>query len=124
MTKISLKTITDDILLLVRNNNISESEDLSREQIHSWIKAYKFKIWKDEKDRRKQLALINKLTWDELIDDEFIKKVESGPLELEDVETESGIPTYTKRTKAKLENVLNNNEIGILAIHDENGENI
>jgi hypothetical protein len=30
MAKISLKTITDDILLLVRNNNISESEDLSR----------------------------------------------------------------------------------------------
>jgi hypothetical protein len=30
MAKISLKTITDDILLLVRNNNVSESEDLSR----------------------------------------------------------------------------------------------
>jgi hypothetical protein len=30
MAKISLKTITDDILLLVRNNYISESEDLSR----------------------------------------------------------------------------------------------
>jgi len=30
MAEISLKDITDDILLLVRNNNISESEDLSR----------------------------------------------------------------------------------------------
>jgi hypothetical protein len=30
MKKISLKEITDDILLLVRNNYISESEDLSR----------------------------------------------------------------------------------------------
>nr|DAS01522.1 MAG TPA: hypothetical protein [Caudoviricetes sp.] len=31
MTYITLKQFVDDILLLVRNNNISESEDLSRE---------------------------------------------------------------------------------------------
>jgi hypothetical protein len=31
MQNFNLKTIIDDILLLVRNNNISESEDLSRE---------------------------------------------------------------------------------------------
>ena len=30
MNKTSLREIIDDILLLVRNNNISESEDLSR----------------------------------------------------------------------------------------------
>jgi hypothetical protein len=30
MKKISLKELIDDILLLVRNNNISESEDFSR----------------------------------------------------------------------------------------------
>jgi hypothetical protein len=30
MASISLKEFIDDILLLVRNNNISESEDLSR----------------------------------------------------------------------------------------------
>jgi hypothetical protein len=41
MTFISLKELIDDILLLVRNNNISESEDLSREQIANWIKSYK-----------------------------------------------------------------------------------
>jgi hypothetical protein len=40
MSKISLKEITDDILLLVRNNYISESEDLSRAQIHLWIRGY------------------------------------------------------------------------------------
>ena len=56
MAKISLKTLTDDILLLVRNNNISESEDLSRSQIHAWIKAYKNLIWKEEKDKRKYMA--------------------------------------------------------------------
>jgi hypothetical protein len=52
MVKISLKEITDDILLLVRNNNISESEDLSREQIHIWVKAYRHQIWREEKERK------------------------------------------------------------------------
>jgi hypothetical protein len=31
MNIFSLRTIIDDILLIVRNNNISESEDLSRD---------------------------------------------------------------------------------------------
>jgi hypothetical protein len=30
MNKTSLKEIIDDLLLLVRNNNVSESEDFSR----------------------------------------------------------------------------------------------
>lgn len=124
MAKISLKTITDDILLLVRNNNISESEDLSRAQIHAWVKAYRHNIWKDEKDRKKLLAIQNRIDWDELIDDEYIKKIETGPMHLKPVESPSGEPTYTKVTEDALEGVLNNNEIGILAIHDENGENI
>lgn len=124
MAKISLKTITDDILLLVRNNNISESEDLSRAQIHAWVRAYRHKLWKDEKDRRKQLALLNKLDWEELIDDEFIRRVETGPMKLEPVESGDNTPTFTKRTEDTLKDVLNNDEIGILAIHDQNGENI
>lgn len=124
MAKISLKTITDDILLLVRNNNISESEDLSRAQIHAWIKAYRHRLWKEEKDRRKQQALLGQLLWEDLIDDEYIRKIESGPMKLEPVQSNDNDPTFTKRTVDALENVLNNSEIGILAIHDENGENI
>ena len=53
MAEISLKTLTDDILLMVRNNNISESEDFSRAHVHAWINAYRAKLWKDELDRRK-----------------------------------------------------------------------
>lgn len=124
MAKISLRTITDDILLLVRNNNISESEDLSRAQIHAWIKAYKHKLWKDEKDRRKELARQGRLDWEELLDDEFIRKVETGPMELEAVESKDETPTFTKRTIDTLEDVLNNDDNSILAIHDESGENI
>ena len=96
--KISLKTITDDILLMVRNNNISESEDFSRPHIHAWIKAYKNQIWKEELDRRKLLAKQYPIDLQDLIDDEFIKEIEVGPLELEHVDSKSDIPTYTKRT--------------------------
>ena len=41
MKVFSLRTVIDDILLIVRNNNISESEDLSRDQIRAWVLAYK-----------------------------------------------------------------------------------
>lgn len=41
MNAFSLRTIIDDILLLVRNNNISESEDFSRAQIRAWVMQYK-----------------------------------------------------------------------------------
>ena len=124
MAKISLKTITDDILLLVRNNNISESEDLSRYQIHAWIKAYKNIIWKEEKDRKKLYALQQQLLAEDIADEEFFKVVEVGPLKLEDVESNSEIPTNTKRTVNTLVDVYNNAQSSILAIHDQSGENI
>lgn len=124
MTKISLRELTDDILLIVRNNNISESEDFSRAHIHSWIKAYKNQIWKEEQDKRKQLARQGNLDWEDLVDDEFIKRIETGPLELEDVPSNTDIPTFTKRTVDPLEHVLDNDEKSILAIHDQQGENI
>lgn len=123
MKKISLRELIDDILLLVRNNNISESEDLSRAQIHSWIKAYKHKLWKDEKDRKKELAGLDRLDWRDLVDDEYIKEKETGPMELEDV-SGNDAPEHTKRTVEKLENVLDNSEKSILAVHDQNGEAI
>lgn len=124
MAKLSLKTITDDILLLVRNNNISESEDLSRSQIHAWVKAYKNELWKEERDRKKLMAKQGQIDIEDLIDNEFIKRVEVGPLELEPVESKSDIPTFTKRTIDILPDVMDNDWNNILAIHDQSGENI
>ena len=124
MAKISLKTLTDDILLLVRNNNISESEDLSRAQIHAWIKTYKNQLWKEERDRRKLLAKQYGFDDENIGDDEFIKRVEIGPLELEDVPSKSKEPIFTKRTVEEIPNVMDNAEGSILAIHDQQGENI
>jgi hypothetical protein len=37
----SLNALIDDILLTARNNAISQSEDLSRAQIESWIHQYR-----------------------------------------------------------------------------------
>lgn len=128
MAKISLKEIIDDILLLIRNNYISESEDLSREQIHLWVRAYKKQMWKEELDRRKTLLFQNNLDIDQLIDNEFIYKIETGPMELEELEENTG-PENTKRTVQTLKeatglDVIDNAESSILAVHDQNGENI
>ena len=122
MAKISLRVLTDDILLLVRNNNISESEDLSRAHIHSWIKAYKNQLWKQERDRLKALARQGALDEETLADNEFIKRVEIGPLELEEVPSKSDVPTFTKRTVDVIPDVMDNAEGSILAIHDQQGE--
>ena len=128
MAKISLKEIIDDILLLVRNNYISESEDLSREQIHLWIKSYRKLIWKQELDRKKELLQQGRLDIEDLIDEEFIKRIEVGPLALEQLAENTG-PENTKRTVKTLKDasgydVFNNAESSILAIHDQNGENV
>ena len=122
MAKISLRVLTDDILLLVRNNNISESEDLSISHIHSWIKAYKNQLWKQERDRLKALARQGALDEETLADNEFIKRVEIGPLELEEVPSKSDVPTFTKRTVDVIPDVMDNAEGSILAIHDQQGE--
>ena len=121
MTYITLKQFVDDILLLVRNNNISESEDLSREQIRNWVKEYKKFFTKQRLDKIKAQSE----TIDDLIQasDDIYKK-ETGPLELEDVKSLDKYPIFTKKTKIKLEGIYNNDEDSILAVHDQMGENI
>ena len=121
MIYISLKELIDDILLIVRNNNISESEDLSRDQIAVWIKAYKQKLIQDRLDRQKSGVADTDLI-DEDIDDIFIR--EKGPYELEDVQPIDNNPIYTRRTKLKFENIYNDDASNILAVHDEEGCNI
>lgn len=121
MTYITLKSLVDDILLLVRNNNISESEDLSREQIRLWIKSYKQQLIKQRIDQQKDKSDDDD-DIEGLIDDIYIK--EKGPLELEDVPSLDKVPMFTKRTIEKLEGVYNDEKTSILAIHDQAGENI
>ena len=124
MKYISLTTIIDDILLLVRNNNISESEDLSRSQIAAWVKAYRKKLWKERLDELKKLKLNEGDDLEQLVDEDLLTIKEVGPLMLEDVESYDGVPTFTKRTIDTLENVFNNSGSSILSIHDQIGTNI
>ena len=70
----SLRTVIDDILLIVRNNNISESEDLSRDQIAAWVMAYKALLQKKEQDKDKSLYL-DKTPSNDQINDNIYKQI-------------------------------------------------
>lgn len=77
MKMFSLRTIIDDILLIVRNNNISESEDLSRAQIASWVIQYRAYLAKKQVEQDEQ-------TGDDTEPSDTIDSTTIGPLELED----------------------------------------
>lgn len=120
--KISIKEIIDDILLLVRNNNISESEDLSRAQIAAWIKHYRHQLWKERKDYLKEKFKNNQyMELMDLIDNEILS-LEEIQLELEDVPSKDGSPSMTRRSIETIDDVFNNVGSSILSIHDEHGE--
>lgn len=120
MENISLKEIIDDILLLVRNSNISESEDLSRAQIGAWVKHWKNWLWKQRKDainekyKNRQYGNI-----EDLADDEILSIREIDAMQLEEC-SEGG--KNTKRTMDTIDDVFNNSGSSILAIHDQDGE--
>lgn len=51
----SLNQIIDDILLIIRNNNITESEHLSKIQIEHWIRQYRAVLLKQQIDKEYDL---------------------------------------------------------------------
>lgn len=51
----TLDNLIDDILLEARNNNIAESEKLSRHQIALWIKSYRAMLIKQKLDKKEPL---------------------------------------------------------------------
>lgn len=109
----SLRTLIDDILLLVRNNNISESEDLSRAQIRAWViqwKAYLIKQYHDQNDQ---------LSEDEGSDDSLTET--KGPIELEIVPSLDANNLYTRRTKNKIEGLVDDSADSIISITDQSG---
>lgn len=122
--KTSLKEIIDDLLLIVRNNNISESEDLSRSQIAAWVDHYRRMLWKKHLDELKQQEKAG-LSIEDLVDGEYILLKETGPHKLVPVESKDPHKnTFTKVTEDTFENIFDNRWTSILAIHDEDGENI
>ena len=108
----SLRTVIDDILLIVRNNNISESEDLSRDQIAAWVMAYKAYFAKKEQDKDEQ-------TGDENNDDSLSTTI--GPLELQKEKGSDDDCYHRKRTKKKLPDLLGDSDHDISNVLTESG---
>lgn len=113
MNMFSLRTLIDDILLIVRNNNISESEDFSRAQIAAWVMQYKAALTKRQQDKDKEDSN------DDNPDDSLQKTI--GPLELEDVPSLDGECLYRKKTVEKIPALLGDSIDNIISVSDQEG---
>lgn len=76
----TLNQLVDNILLIARNNNIAESEHLSRVQIEKWIIGYRAMLIKQDIDK------------DRDINDMYLTTIE--PIHLDREETVPGYFTY------------------------------
>lgn len=115
MNMFSLRALIDDILLLVRNNNISESEDLSRAQIAAWILAYRAAIIKDQKDKEKD--------GNESSEDTSLTSLleTRGPLELQYEDSLDDTRLCRRRTKEKIPAIIDNDERNLISVQDQEG---
>ena len=117
MNMFSLRTIIDDILLIVRNNNISESEDLSRAQIASWILAYRAALIKARRDQEK-----NNLEDDETSLTMLLET--KGPLKLEFEQSQDGTLLFRKKTINKIPELIDKDPNNLFSVHDQLGNPI
>ena len=115
MKMFSLRTIIDDILLIVRNNNISESEDLSRAQIASWVIQYRAYLAKKQAEQDEQ-------TGDDTDPSDTIDSTTIGPLELEDWNNSAEDDCCGYMFKKTKEKVLTteDSESDIISVYDQN----
>lgn len=115
MKMFSLRTIVDDILLIVRNNNISESEDLSRAQISAWVMQYRAYLSKKQIQQDEQ-------TGDDVEPADTIDTTTIGPFKLEDWNNpnkDECCGYMFKKTKKKVL-TTENSEKDIVSVYDQN----
>lgn len=110
----SLRTLVDDILLIVRNNNISESEDFSRGQIIAWIMHYKALLTKEEKEKKEKED-----GSDDYFDEELTKT--AGPLKLEVVESLDYTPLFLRKTVDEIKDLFETDPQNIVSVFDQEG---
>lgn len=115
MNMFSLRAVIDDILLLVRNNNISESEDLSRAQIAQWVLAYREALIKAKRDAEKDQGVDDETSLSQLV-------CTRGPLELQDEKSLDDTPLFRKRTKEKIPQLVDNDPCNLFSVHDQIGQ--
>lgn len=105
----TLDEITDNILQIARNNNVAESEHLSRRQIQLWIHYYRAFMIKQWIDKEREL---------ENLDEMFIQTIQ--PIHLDKVETAPGKLLYTgDKELPKL--IQFNNRVGVISVKDMYG---
>ena len=105
----TLDEITDNILQIARNNNVAESEHLSRRQIQLWIHYYRAFMIKQWIDKEREL---------ENLDEMFIQTIQ--PIHLDKVETAPGKLLYIgDRELPKL--IQFNNRVGVISVKDMYG---
>lgn len=117
MNMFSLRAVIDDILLLVRNNNISESEDLSRAQIAQWVLAYREALIKAKRDAENDEDAEDETDLSQLVSTR-------GPLELQDEESLDDTPLFRKRTKEKIPQLVDKDPRNLFNVHDQIGQPI
>lgn len=105
----SLNNLIDNVLQIARNNNVAESEHLSRHQIALWIHYYRAFMIKQWIDKERLL---------DDIDEMFIQTIE--PIHLDKVETSPGKIVYVgDRELPKL--IKFNKRVGVVAVRDMYG---
>lgn len=105
----TLDEITDNILQIARNNNVAESEHLSRRQIQLWIHYYRAFMIKQWIDKEREL---------ENLDEMFIQTIQ--PIHLDKVETAPGKLLYMgDKELPKL--IQSNNRVGVISVKDMYG---
>lgn len=105
----TLDEITDNILQIARNNNVAESEHLSRRQIQLWIHYYRVFMIKQWIDKEMEL---------ENLDEMFIQTIQ--PIHLNKVETAPGKLLYVgDKELPKL--IQFNNRVGVISVKDMYG---
>lgn len=112
MSMFSLRAIIDDILLIVRNNNISESEDLSRSQIAAWVQHYKAMLIKQRQDQKKAAGD------DDDYEDSMVKTIE---LKIKRIKSKDNCSTFTRVSEDTIEDVLDKDPENIIAVYDQWG---
>lgn len=104
----TLNTLIDDIMLIIRNSNIVESENINRLQIKQWIISYRALLIKQDIDK------------DGDINPDYIQTLDD--LDLEVVSINPGSNVCKMQSIRKLPRALDlNNRYGILSVTDRNG---
>ena len=107
MTFNSLNTIIDDIILTVRDSDVSESEKLSRIQIEQWIHQYRAYLIKQDLDKGRD------------INPEYIQTI--GPLHISKVSNCTG--GYNYKSDEEIPNFIDLHfGLGLVAVKDMNGD--